>query len=374
MSSLNPYATEFTPMSGVADTIFSPLETPNTEVLAYPFSYISNSSGPIASDRVQPVAITESHVKAATQCHVCLEAFKEGEKDTVKLTACEHIFHRVSCLAPWLATNTTCPVCRCDLEVEGDKYSSDNDTYKVEARGAPHEEPINMEEFPHNITEYYWIHEGENDEEAWHVICKTSNDAYVYYTASCDYTGFDCQGSMAMWASRDKQTLISLIDKGTLAMCLKEKRAGVQEKRKTWEERLRETNDQCAPRMPPPEQSGRNAVNPTRAFIRVWNNDVEVPVNLNNMTYAQVSNLESAVRGLTSTYISPPSAPGTLTIRNNKKKYYNVNMQGATIRDIDKAFIKRFGNPDKKWTLREPRGAILYNWYDGKVEVTFTLF
>lgn len=44
------------------------------------------------------------------------------------------------------------------------------------------------------ITEIYFYQEGENDERAWIFLAKHKSGYYVYFCASCDYTGFDCQG------------------------------------------------------------------------------------------------------------------------------------------------------------------------------------
>jgi hypothetical protein len=43
-------------------------------------------------------------------CTVCQEELKEGERVRT-IQKCQHLFH-ASCLEPWLADNTTCPVCR----------------------------------------------------------------------------------------------------------------------------------------------------------------------------------------------------------------------------------------------------------------------
>jgi hypothetical protein len=80
--------------------------------------------------------------------------------------------------------------------------------------GLPDEEPIKeIGNFPKNISEYYWIHEGENDEEPWKLLCKIHTpkcDVYGYYTAWCDYTGFDCQGGMRLVVSK---SIFNLYDK-----------------------------------------------------------------------------------------------------------------------------------------------------------------
>jgi hypothetical protein len=62
-------------------------------------------------------------------------------------------------------------------------------------------------EFPDNIAEYYWISEGENDENPWMTLCKLTNGVYVFYKGECDYTGFDCQGHMKIYASKDLSVL-----------------------------------------------------------------------------------------------------------------------------------------------------------------------
>jgi hypothetical protein len=83
--------------------------------------------------------------------------------------------------------------------------------------GLVNEEPIDVGDFPNNIVEYYWIHEGTNDEENWHLFCKVTTkegeEAYVYYTAGCDYTGFDCQGDMKIYISRNAPALLDSLDK-----------------------------------------------------------------------------------------------------------------------------------------------------------------
>ncbi|CAI5491106.1 unnamed protein product [Closterium sp. Naga37s-1] len=45
---------------------------------------------------------------------VCLSNLHEGELIRI-LPPCEHRFH-VACIDHWLATKTTCPVCRTDLQ------------------------------------------------------------------------------------------------------------------------------------------------------------------------------------------------------------------------------------------------------------------
>ena len=71
-------------------------------------------------------------------------------------------------------------------------------------------ENINLKKikFPKHIVKVYWYQPGTNDETDWEFIGKikytSANPSlptykYVYYTAGCDYTGFDCQGEMKMY-------------------------------------------------------------------------------------------------------------------------------------------------------------------------------
>ncbi len=57
------------------------------------------------------------------------------------------------------------------------------------------EEKCDCGNFPNNITEFYWIHKGENDryddtDGSWIILCKLDNNNFAYYIASCGYTGF----------------------------------------------------------------------------------------------------------------------------------------------------------------------------------------
>ncbi len=62
-------------------------------------------------------------------------------------------------------------------------------------------------DFPNNIREYYWINDGKNDEHPWYVLGRLTNDTYFYFAASCGFSGFECQGQMALYLANDLQTL-----------------------------------------------------------------------------------------------------------------------------------------------------------------------
>jgi E3 ubiquitin-protein ligase RNF167 len=48
-----------------------------------------------------------------TDCSVCLEAFRKGEKVRT-LPQCGHVFHR-ACVDRWLRMHSACPLCRTPL-------------------------------------------------------------------------------------------------------------------------------------------------------------------------------------------------------------------------------------------------------------------
>ena len=70
------------------------------------------------------------------------------------------------------------------------------------------EELADAGDFPKNIAEHFWVSEGNNDTAPWHSIGVLTNGNYFYYTASCDYTGFDCQGEMRLFVSSSYANLI----------------------------------------------------------------------------------------------------------------------------------------------------------------------
>lgn len=64
-------------------------------------------------------------------------------------------------------------------------------------------------DFPRNIAEYYWIQAGERDEESWYAVGKLNNGFYFFYEAACDYTGFECQGTMDLLVSKSYANLMT---------------------------------------------------------------------------------------------------------------------------------------------------------------------
>ena len=51
----------------------------------------------------------------------------------------------------------------------------------------------------------YYYQAGENDGDDWIMICQNKKGVYIYFRASCDYTGFDCQGGGEISYSSNEQ-------------------------------------------------------------------------------------------------------------------------------------------------------------------------
>lgn len=70
---------------------------------------------------------------AGSECPVCTEALALG--DGVQQLPCRHAFH-VPCLAPWLASNNSCPVCRAELPTDDHAYEARKEREAEEAEAA----------------------------------------------------------------------------------------------------------------------------------------------------------------------------------------------------------------------------------------------
>lgn len=261
---------------------------------------------------------------------------------------------------------------------DANSWGADYDT-KNFCKGLLDEEKCDAGNFPDNIVEFYWLHEGHNDEDAWQLLCKLDNDNYAYYTAWCDYTGFDCQGGMTLIVSKNlKKLFYEGLTEHSRELCLKDKACPPKlntQKHLTKLARARAVADEDfsypVPTIPEHKPDGAR-----RAFIRIWHNDKELILNLDNVNGLEMEELEFAIGGLTAQFLTPRSAPGTKGPK-PKKKFYTINIcAGTCVFDIDDYFKKRFGNPEKKWLLRMGpgggHGGFIRKW--GKVEVSFILY
>lgn len=108
----------------------------------------------------------------------------------------------------------------------------------------------------------------------------------------------------------------------------------------------------------------------TRAFVRIWENDEELILNLDYVNGLEMEALEYSIRGLTAQFLTPKGA------QKPKKKFYNMNLCSGSpsVWYIDDYFKKRFGDPEKKWELKMKNwgGTIIRKW--GKIEVSFILY
>lgn len=65
-----------------------------------------------------------------TQCAVCLAELQL--QDEVQVLPCRHVYH-VRCVAPWLAANNSCPVCRSELPTDDPNYEAKKEKEKEDA-------------------------------------------------------------------------------------------------------------------------------------------------------------------------------------------------------------------------------------------------
>lgn len=231
------------------------------------------------------------------------------------------------------------------------------------------EEKCDAGKFPDNIVEFYWLHEGHNDEDAWQLLCKLDNGNFAFYSAWCDYTGFDCQGGMKLIVSKDLKCLFydGLTD-AQRTTCLKEKLSPPPRNTKIYRSNISRARDAEPVKWEVPVvPEAKPVAEATRAFIKVWEDGKELILNLDNVNGLEMEALEYAISGLTAQFLTPKGAVKP------KKKFYTINICcGTSVTGIDDYFKKRFGNPDKKWELKmKYPGGIIRKW--GKLEVSFVL-
>jgi len=73
-------------------------------------------------DALPLIEITESHINEKTDCPICRDGFKLGEK--VPQLRCHHFFHK-ECITPWVKVNGTCPVCRATVRQTDNQNSNE---------------------------------------------------------------------------------------------------------------------------------------------------------------------------------------------------------------------------------------------------------
>jgi hypothetical protein len=84
----------------------------------------------------------------------------------------------------------------------------------IEIRHIPHRISRPIGSFSKNIKRWIWSRPGEKDEESWVCIVELKPEPvyegvrYVYFTAWCDFTGFDCQGGSHAICTSNVEDLI----------------------------------------------------------------------------------------------------------------------------------------------------------------------
>lgn len=63
-------------------------------------------------------------------------------------------------------------------------------------------------EFQSCVKDVFYMKKGENDGDEWVLLGTLVGCGWFYYTVSCDYTGFDCQGGMRCVAASSLGRLV----------------------------------------------------------------------------------------------------------------------------------------------------------------------
>jgi len=78
----------------------------------------TNQAAPPGSMERNTESVNEAalmaHVRDNPSCPICLDEYRKGAKDAVRMKKCGHVFHK-QCLQKWMNVNRTCPLCREDL-------------------------------------------------------------------------------------------------------------------------------------------------------------------------------------------------------------------------------------------------------------------
>jgi len=61
-----------------------------------------------------------------------------------------------------------------------------------------------------DVAEVLCASEGENDGANWLALLRLKDGRFVFLSAGCDYTGWDCQASGRSTVAKDKKRLIQL--------------------------------------------------------------------------------------------------------------------------------------------------------------------
>lgn len=96
-----------------------------------------------------------------------------------------------------------------DYEDDTIEHGCHDNDYRLDSivRPMPGVAAAPLGDFPNNIKDYFWLNDGKNDENPWYMLARLSNGTFVFLAASCNFSGFDCQGQIHLYAATDLQTL-----------------------------------------------------------------------------------------------------------------------------------------------------------------------
>lgn len=63
-------------------------------------------------------------------------------------------------------------------------------------------------DFPHNVREYFWINDGQNDGISWLSVGQLTTGAYFFFSAYCNTNGFEGNGDMSLYVSTSFKNII----------------------------------------------------------------------------------------------------------------------------------------------------------------------
>ena len=96
-----------------------------------------------------------------------------------------------------------------DYEDEAIEQGCHDNDYRLDSivRPMPGVAAAPLGDFPNNIQDYFWLNDGKNDEHPWYLLARLSNGTFVFLMASCNFSGFECEGQIHVYAATDLQTL-----------------------------------------------------------------------------------------------------------------------------------------------------------------------
>ncbi|XP_052207241.1 probable E3 ubiquitin-protein ligase RHA4A [Diospyros lotus] len=96
-----------------------------------------------------PVVLVDEDLRANdSQCSVCLGEF-EMQEELRQVPSCKHVFH-VECISLWLqlSNNSTCPLCRCFIDVPAAKLDNPEPELEPANIGAESQRQDHLQRLP----------------------------------------------------------------------------------------------------------------------------------------------------------------------------------------------------------------------------------